>query len=346
MDDDALFARFAALRAPTGSVESTLPRSGATPSTTTTAVEDKARATAEEDAEVQRWASGPLDSEHREDDLAALLAGLSKEPKFDSGDAGEHDNKSGVAAHDSEAGLERQAADLLKQAGRLPSTGPSRESETEADDVSGDEGEESEEQVLERLLAEAALEASAGEGTEGSRVSTPTRQNNQVSSPSPDRLASTPVTEPVETDGFPQFPSTTALPVPLLDADGEEDDPADKARIEALMKLGGPSLFPSVPTTAPTKKGELGPPPRAPGQGWNIPGFNDARDEDLDSWCSTSSRSVGGRKLTSGICNKDAQVKCLGCEGDLYCRECWDEGHGPGPGKEKGHKALKFTWTR
>jgi len=27
------------------------------------------------------------------------------------------------------------------------------------------------------------------------------------------------------------------------------------------------------------------------------------------------------------LCNEDAQLRCLGCDGDLYCRRCWKETH-------------------
>ena len=27
------------------------------------------------------------------------------------------------------------------------------------------------------------------------------------------------------------------------------------------------------------------------------------------------------------ICNEDAQLRCLGCDKDLYCRRCWKETH-------------------
>ncbi len=27
------------------------------------------------------------------------------------------------------------------------------------------------------------------------------------------------------------------------------------------------------------------------------------------------------------ICNDDAQLRCLGCDKDLYCRRCWKETH-------------------
>lgn len=46
--------------------------------------------------------------------------------------------------------------------------------------------------------------------------------------------------------------------------------------------------------------------------------------------------------LTIGICNKDATVICSGCDNDVYCDECWRDGHGPGG--EQGHRAKRFNW--
>lgn len=51
-------------------------------------------------------------------------------------------------------------------------------------------------------------------------------------------------------------------------------------------------------------------------------------DEDMDSWCC--------------ICNADGSVRCLGCDGDIYCDACWREGHGNGPGQERGHRAVRY----
>jgi hypothetical protein len=58
----------------------------------------------------------------------------------------------------------------------------------------------------------------------------------------------------------------------------------------------------------------------------NLPTYT---DEDIDSWCS--------------ICNEDGEVRCLGCDGDIYCQACWREGHGDGPGQERGHKAVQYN---
>ena len=52
-------------------------------------------------------------------------------------------------------------------------------------------------------------------------------------------------------------------------------------------------------------------------------------DDEIDSWCC--------------ICNEDGAVRCLGCEGDIYCQECWREGHGSGPDQERGHRAVQFV---
>ena len=45
------------------------------------------------------------------------------------------------------------------------------------------------------------------------------------------------------------------------------------------------------------------------------------------------------------ICLADAQVKCVGCDGELYCTKCWMEGHrGDDAGfEERGHRAVAFV---
>lgn len=58
----------------------------------------------------------------------------------------------------------------------------------------------------------------------------------------------------------------------------------------------------------------------------NLPTY---ADEDIESWCC--------------ICNEDGALRCLDCDGDIYCNTCWHEGHGHGPGKETGHKAVQYN---
>lgn len=78
---------------------------------------------------------------------------------------------------------------------------------------------------------------------------------------------------------FPPIP--THLPQPSLDT--VEGDPETAARMAMLLGLSGPSHRPGQGAT---KREEMPTvPKRQPGQGWNIPGYSDAKDEDPDSWC-------------------------------------------------------------
>lgn len=54
-------------------------------------------------------------------------------------------------------------------------------------------------------------------------------------------------------------------------------------------------------------------------------------DEEIDTWCI--------------ICNDNATLQCLGCDNDLYCTNCWMEGHrGEDAGfEERTHKAVQFV---
>lgn len=90
------------------------------------------------------------------------------------------------------------------------------------------------------------------------------------------------------------------------------------ARMAALSGLSTNSLgLPSAPTFKPIDKPIKGV-------------MKKYTDEEMDSWCI--------------ICQDDATVKCMGCNGDLYCANCWKEGHiGPDVGwEEKRHKWVKF----
>ena len=91
------------------------------------------------------------------------------------------------------------------------------------------------------------------------------------------------------------------------------------ARMSALRGLGAPNDLglPSAPTFKPIDKPIKGVMKRY-------------TDEEVDSWCI--------------ICQDDATVKCMGCDGDLYCANCWKEGHmGPDVGwEERRHKWMKF----
>jgi hypothetical protein len=102
------------------------------------------------------------------------------------------------------------------------------------------------------------------------------------------------------------------LTAPTPNAAAISDDDLS-ARLAALS-------LPTTPSAPPTTK-------KKPPKTNNLPTYT---DEDIDSWCV--------------ICNEDATLRCLGCEGDLYCGECWNEGHrGPDASMdEKKHKAVVY----
>jgi hypothetical protein len=91
------------------------------------------------------------------------------------------------------------------------------------------------------------------------------------------------------------------------------------ARMAALKGLGSTNDLglPSAPTFKPLDKPVKGV-------------MKKYTDEEVESWCI--------------ICQDDATVKCLGCDGDLYCASCWKEGHmGPDVGwEERRHKWTKY----
>jgi hypothetical protein len=116
---------------------------------------------------------------------------------------------------------------------------------------------------------------------------------------------------------LPSAPSTLPDTEPSRKSLDFESDIA--ARMAALKGLGSTNELglPSAPTFKPADK-----PTKEV-----VKKFT---DEEIDSWCI--------------ICQDDATVQCDGCDGDLYCANCWKEGHmGPDVGREeRGHRWSKF----
>ncbi|CAA9957627.1 hypothetical protein PTMSG1_01235 [Pyrenophora teres f. maculata] len=116
---------------------------------------------------------------------------------------------------------------------------------------------------------------------------------------------------------LPSAPNT--LPESSFDrAQAFEDD--FTARLAALSAPRTDSLgLPSAPSFAPRNK-----PPVSTNLQKKV-------DEEIDTWCI--------------ICQDDATLKCLGCDDDLYCQNCWMEGHrGEAAGlEEKTHKAVLYV---
>ncbi|KAF2721750.1 hypothetical protein K431DRAFT_284672 [Polychaeton citri CBS 116435] len=101
------------------------------------------------------------------------------------------------------------------------------------------------------------------------------------------------------------------------------------SELESRFSKLGLSL-PSTPSTTPTARTKRSIKPDLPSsrqQGKSaLPKY---ADEDIESWCC--------------ICNEDGEVRCLGCDSDIYCNNCWQEGHGNGPGQERGHRAVVYN---
>ena len=160
---------------------------------------------------------------------------------------------------------------------------------------------------LQQILDEVELERAEGiEGKEEEENQNPEREQAE---PQQKATASTttPQTIAKVADEAPVFPSApTSLPSP----------PPQQQQSSGLN-------LPSAPTSAPTAKRKA--------TGGNKSKLQQFTDEDINSWCT--------------ICNDDATVRCLGCEGDLYCALCWKEGHvGRDVGlEEKGHKWTKYN---
>lgn len=121
---------------------------------------------------------------------------------------------------------------------------------------------------------------------------------------------------------LPSTPSTLPQPHSQAGPPSYED-----SELEARFSKLGLDL-PSTPTAAPStraKKTAADALKKAQQKSKQLTYTN----EDIDSWCC--------------ICNEDGEVRCLGCDGDIYCHNCWRDGHGNGPGQERGHKAVQYN---
>jgi hypothetical protein len=122
---------------------------------------------------------------------------------------------------------------------------------------------------------------------------------------------------------------TTPAKLPASTSSAEPPSYEDSELEARFSKLG--LDLPSTPTNAPSSKTKASSKSGASSlkkaqAKSNLPAYT---DDDVDSWCC--------------ICNEDGELRCLGCDGDLYCHSCWHEGHGNGPGQERGHKAVQYN---
>lgn len=145
----------------------------------------------------------------------------------------------------------------------------------------------------------------------------PSSEDDHSSSEDPTSKAKHATTD----DNFTLPSAPTSLPEDDFDRTQAIED-AFTARLAALA-APSPSQtdslgLPSAPSFAPQKK-----PPVSSN-------LQQRLDDEIDTWCI--------------ICQDDATLRCLGCDNDLYCQNCWMEGHkGEGAGyEERSHKAVLF----
>jgi hypothetical protein len=117
-----------------------------------------------------------------------------------------------------------------------------------------------------------------------------------------------------------------SAPTDLPEDDFERTKAIEDAFTARLAALSAPSPsqtdslgLPSAPSFSPRKKPPIG------------SSLQKRIDDEIDTWCI--------------ICQDDATLKCLGCDGDLYCQLCWTEGHrGESAGfDEKTHKVVLYA---
>lgn len=133
---------------------------------------------------------------------------------------------------------------------------------------------------------------------------------------------------------LPTVPTRLVDPAPASTSTstGDPFETSIAARLAALK--GAPPVqtdafgLPSAPTFQPEDRPSpgAGVTRRKSGAGYT--------DEDQATWCV--------------VCLEDGTVRCLGCDGDVYCARCWREMHvGPAAGyDERGHQWEKFDRRR
>ncbi|RYP86810.1 hypothetical protein DL769_000655 [Monosporascus sp. CRB-8-3] len=233
---------------------------------------------------------------------------------------------------------------------------PSREARRDShgkdsdDDSEGDEMTRATDEMLARALDELELEETNRPPPQITASVGTSHGEQKIGANSSSAPANQPAAEPQEEGQEAGSSDSLKLPgVPLKlqdppdlssDADSDADFEASIASRMAALKVssslpGGPVL-PSAPASDVNSLGLPGAPTFAP-HDRPVPGVMRQlgyTDDDQRSWCV--------------VCLEDGAVRCLGCDGDVYCARCWREMHvGPRAGyDERGHRWEKFVRAR
>ncbi|CAG8953064.1 hypothetical protein HYFRA_00003258 [Hymenoscyphus fraxineus] len=197
------------------------------------------------------------------------------------------------------------------------------DAEREGEGKAGEDGLDNESREVRDIVRKLMDEVNLEKEDEDNHTSDP-----KSSSPSPSKEK-----QPPTPFSLPSAPST--LPSQPPSRKSLDFDKDITSRLSALSNPNPTLNLPSAPTSNPDPLGLPSAPTFKPSDK-PVPGIakNVFLDEEIDSWCV--------------ICQDDATVRCLGCEGDLYCAGCWKEGHmGSEVGlEERGHRWERFRKLR
>ncbi|TID16848.1 hypothetical protein E2P81_ATG09406 [Venturia nashicola] len=276
--------------------------------------------------------SETVGNEEDEVDLDELLAELDLKEGEGWGDGGDGEEE-GVMK------LLAEARDVLEK-GRVREESEKTEEEKdgkeekEEDSGGGDgehEDEEAAEEYIQQVMADLEIRRQQGipdsEDEEEESQPKPQNHDEENSSESPPKTPARPRTERESTplSQIPSPPSNAPTPLQPTISSDEKIDPLT-ARLLAL-KPPSTLTLPKTPTTKPTLP-SLNPKKQKSSPKKATPQYT---DQEISTWCT--------------ICTSDATIRCLDCDNDIYCQECWDEGHiSKGAGlEERGHRAVLFS---
>lgn len=211
-----------------------------------------------------------------------------------------------------------EGKDIEKKAGN---NGKEEGEDKDEDEMDEEEADEYIAQLLAGMEVEkkyGAGDDSASEGGDEPIASDAKAGASKEQATKQDQSAKNPITPTGLIGGgldLPAPPST--LPTTPQAIEEEDDFERSKSMEDALTARMNALSLPSAPSFSPSKK-----PIKVTK---SMP-----QDIEIETWCI--------------ICTDDATVRCTGCDGDLYCRKCWAEGHiGESAGyEEKRHKWVKY----
>lgn len=235
----------------------------------------------------------------------------------------------------------KKVAALLAEL-RKPARDPSHHDGADVKDDDDSEGEEMSaevKQLLFRALDEAELDRSLpspGPPDQG-------EETRRTTTASPGPGAAAPETPQDQTSGTDKDTASAALSLPAVPSqlvDPEPHPPTDfESAIAARMaRLKGVSYgtssasdtfgLPQAPSFDPDARTTASAPKAASSFAGPLSGGY--TDEDQKTWCV--------------VCLEDATIRCVGCDGDVYCGRCWRDMHvGPRAGwDERGHRWVRF----